>query len=64
MEQNMGSESQRDFGRTTRINSFNKPEKESEDSDMIGWQMMGAGSDPLKKNQDLAHLTGDLKSLM
>ena len=26
--------------------------------------MMGAGSDPLKKNQDLAYLTGDLKTLM
>jgi len=31
---------------------------------MVGWEMMGAGSDPLKKNQDLAHLTGDIKSLM
>jgi len=31
---------------------------------MIGWQMMGAGSDPLKKNQDFARLTGDLKTLM
>jgi hypothetical protein len=31
---------------------------------MVGWQMMGAGSDPLKKNQDLAHLTGDIKALM
>ena len=26
--------------------------------------MMGAGSDPLKKNQDFARLTGDIKSLM
>lgn len=31
---------------------------------MVGWEMMGAGSDPLKKNQDLAYLTGDLKTLM
>lgn len=26
--------------------------------------MMGAGEDPLKKNQDFAHLTGDLPTLM
>ena len=26
--------------------------------------MMGAGSDPLKKNQDFARLTGDIKALM
>lgn len=31
---------------------------------MIGWEMMGAGSDPLKKNQDFAHLTNNLKTLM
>ena len=26
--------------------------------------MMGAGSDPLKKNQDFAKLTNNIKSLM
>jgi dynein heavy chain len=31
---------------------------------MIGWEMMGAGTDPLKRNQDFARLTGDLKTLM
>lgn len=31
---------------------------------MIGWEMMGAGTDPLKKNQDFSKLTLDLKSLM
>lgn len=31
---------------------------------MVGWQMMGAGEDPLKKNQDFARLTGNLKALM
>jgi hypothetical protein len=31
---------------------------------MVGWEMMGAGSDPLKKHQDYARLTGDLKGLM
>lgn len=31
---------------------------------MVGWEMMGAGSDPLKKNQDFARLTSNLKTLM
>jgi hypothetical protein len=50
--------------RTTRINSFHKINNEASHDESVGWQMMGAGSDPLKKTQDFAKLTNNLKSLM
>ncbi len=47
--------------RITRINSFSKKVSNSKNDEKIGWEMMGAGNDPLKKNQDFAKLANHPK---